>query len=153
MPKENLKVCLSCSVGGHLKQLLKLAPAWERYDHYFVMMHKPIIDSFASKENVFFLIDPKRNPFFFIINVIQSVYLFLRKRPDVVISTGAGVAIATCYIAKLFRRRVIYIEDWCVVEKPSFTGRLLYPVADLFIIQRMRLKKFYPKAVYGGELF
>jgi UDP-N-acetylglucosamine:LPS N-acetylglucosamine transferase len=73
--------------------------------------------------------------------------------PDVVISTGAGVAIAMCYIAKLFGKKIIYIEDWCIVEKPSVTGRAVYPISDLFIIQRDHLKRFYPKAVFGGELF
>ena len=79
--------------------------------------------------------------------------MFLRTRPDVVISTGAGVAIATCYIAKLFGKRIVYVEDWCQVERPGLTGRIIYPIADLFIIQRESLRRFYPKAVFGGELF
>lgn len=148
-----MKICLICSVGGHFKQMLKLREAWKNYDYFLVLMHKPIIDSFRRKEKVFLVTSPERNPLLFLRNIFESLYIFLRTRPDVVISTGAGVAIAMCYISKMFRRKVVYIEDWCIVEQPSVTGRVVYPIADLFIIQREHLKKFYPKAVFGGELF
>jgi UDP-N-acetylglucosamine:LPS N-acetylglucosamine transferase len=150
---RRLKICLVCSVGGHFKQLLKLTTAWENCDYFYVLFYKPVIDSFLKKERVFLVTSPERNPILFILNVFQSLFVFLKTRPDVIISTGAGVAIAICYIAKLFRKKVIYIEDWCVVEQPSVTGRVVYPIADLFIIQREHLKKFYPKATFGGELF
>jgi len=148
-----LRVCLTCSVGGHLKQMLKIAPSWSKYDHYFVVMYKPLVNSMIKNERVLFVADPKRNLYLFLKNIVQSWRHFIENKPDVVISTGAGVSIATCYIAKLFGKKIIYIEDWCVVEEPSLTGRFLYPIADLFIVQREHLKKFYPKAVYGGELF
>ena len=153
MSQRKLKVCLVCSVGGHFKQLLKLAPAWEGADYFFVLFYKPIIDQFLKKENVHLVVSPERNPVMFAINIVQSLWVFLKTRPDVVVSTGAGVAIAMCYIAKLFKKQVIYVEDWCIVEEPSLTGRIVYPISDLFIIQRPHLKKFYPNAVYGGELF
>ena len=148
-----LRVCLICSVGGHFKQMLKLVPAFQGYECFFVLFYKPVIDAFLQKEKVYLVVSPERNPFLFIINIFQSLVVFLKTRPDVVISTGAGVAIAMCYIAKLFGKNVIYVEDWCIVEQPSVTGRAVYPIADLFIIQRKHLKKFYPKAVFGGELF
>jgi UDP-N-acetylglucosamine:LPS N-acetylglucosamine transferase len=151
--KRRLKICLVCSVGGHFKQLLKLTEAWENCKYFYVLFYKPVIDSFLKKEKVYLVTSPERNPILFILNIIQSLFVFLKTWPDVVISTGAGVAIAICYIAKLFQKKVIYIEDWCIVEQPSVTGRVVYPIADLFIIQREHLKKFYPKATFGGELF
>lgn len=133
--------------------MLKIAPAFENCDYYYVLLYKPVLDSFLKKEKVYFVCSPERNPFLFAVNLFQSLVVFLKTRPDVIISTGAGVAIATCYIAKLFRRKVVYIEDWCIVETPSVTGRAVYPISDLFIVQRENLKEFYPKAVFGGELF
>lgn len=150
---RRLKVCLICSVGGHFKQMLKITPTWEGCDYFYVIFYKPIIDSFLKKEKVYLVCSPERNPFLFILNVFQSLSIFLKTRPDVVVSTGAGIAIAMCYIAKLFGRKVIYIEDWCVIDSPSTTGRAVYPISNLFVIQRKRLKKFYPKAIFGGELF
>lgn len=133
--------------------MLKLLPAFEGCDYFYVLFYKPVIDSFLKKEKVYLVSSPERNPVLFILNVFQSLIIFLKTMPDVVISTGAGVAIAMCYIAKLFGKKIIYIEDWCIVEKPSVTGRAVYPISDLFIIQRDHLKRFYPKAVFGGELF
>ena len=150
---KHLKVCLICSVGGHFKQMLKIAPSWEGCEYFFVLFYKPVIDSFLKREKVYLVCSPERNPFFFILNIFQSLIAFLKTWPDVVISTGAGVAIAMCYIAKLFGKKVIYIEDWCIVRRPSVTGKAIYPISDLFIIQRDYLKKFYPKAIFGGELF
>ena len=151
--KRLLKLCLICSVGGHFKQMLKLSNAWEGCDYFYVLFYKPVIDSFIKKEKVYLVISPERNPFLFVLNFFQSLIIFFKTRPDVVISTGAGVAIAMCYIARLFRKKVVYIEDWCIVEHPSLTGRAIYPISDLFIIQREHLRKFYHRAIYGGELF
>lgn len=133
--------------------MLKLTSAWEGCEHFYVLFYKPVIDSFLKKEKVYLVCSPERNPFLFILNFFQSLIVFLRTRPDIVISTGAGVAIAMCYIAKLFRKKIVYIEDWCVVSRPSLTGRIVYPISDLFVIQREQLRRFYPKATFGGELF
>nr|ADI22510.1 UDP-N-acetylglucosamine:LPS N-acetylglucosamine transferase [uncultured verrucomicrobium HF0500_08N17] len=155
MNKKNkkLRVCCICSVGGHFKQILKIAGAWDNYDYFFVLFYKPVIDSFMKKEKVYLVCSPERNPFLFIYNIFQSLLLFIKTKPDVVISTGAGMAIAMCYIAKLFGKKVIYIEDWCVVQSPTLTARIVYPIADLFIIQREHLIEFFPNAVFGGEIF
>jgi len=150
---QRLKICLICSVGGHFKQLLKIVSAVEGYEHFYVLFYKPVIDSFLREEKVYLVTSPERNPFLFMINIFQSLRVFFKEKPDVVVSTGAGVAIAMCYIAKLFGKKVVYIEDWCIVDHPSVTGRAVYPVADLFIVQREHLRKFYPKAIVGGELF
>jgi beta-1,4-N-acetylglucosaminyltransferase len=151
--RRHVKVCLLCSVGGHFKQMLKIAEACRHYEHFYVLTDKPVIDSFRKREEVYLVTAPKRNPLLFLRNIIDSWAIFLQTRPDVVISTGAGAAIAMCYIAKLFGKKVIYVEDWCIVQRPSVTGRAVYPIADLFIVQREHLKTFYPKAVFGGELF
>jgi len=150
---KRLKICLICSVGGHFKQMLKLTQAWKDCNYFYVLFYKPLINSFLEKEKTYLVCSPERNPFLFILNIFQSLIVFLKTWPDVVISTGAGVAVAMCYIAKLFGKKVVYIEDWCIVEHPSVTGRVIYPISDLFIIQREQLKEFYPKAVFGGELF
>ncbi len=151
--KRRLKVCLICSVGGHFKQMLKIAPSWEGFDYFFVLMYKPVIDSFIKREKVHIVTSPERSPFLFLKNIIESLLIFLKTRPDIIISTGAGVAIAMCYIAKMFGKKVVYIEDWCIVDHPSVTGRMIYPISNLFVVQREHLKKFYPKAIFGGELF
>ena len=136
-----------------MKQLLKMAPVYEKHEHYYLLFYRDSIKTFIEQHRCRMVISPERNPFLFIWHALQSAAIFLQERPDVVITTGAGVAVATCYLAKLFGGKVVFVEDWCKVSDPSLTGKLLYPIADLTIVQREGLRKFYPKAKVGGELF
>ena len=152
MNKRRLKICLVCSTGGHIKQLWMLKSAYEKYDHFYILFYKEAIKNFIRENKVYLVTSPERNPLLFLINIFQELWVYLRERPNVVVSTGAGVAVAISYVVKIFGGKVIFVEDWCVVTKPSLSGRIIYPISDLFIIQRKSLKKSYPKAVYGGEL-
>jgi UDP-N-acetylglucosamine transferase subunit ALG13 len=58
-----------------------------------------------------------------------------------------------CYIAKLYRKKIIFIESFCRVEKPSLFGRLIYPIANLTIVQWKPLLDYYKEAKYGGPIF
>jgi beta-1,4-N-acetylglucosaminyltransferase len=78
---------------------------------------------------------PFRYIFKFSYNVIKSFYYFLRERPDVVVTTGAHTAVQMCYMAKLFGKKVIFIESFAKTTTPTISGKLVYPIADLFIVQ------------------
>lgn len=147
-----MKICLICSAGGHLTQIRKLEKFYRKYDYFFVTFFSKPIEELAKKERFHFVKDPGRNLYRFLVNIFQSLKVFLMERPDVIISTGAGVAVAMCWWGRIFSKKVIFIEDWCVVEKPSFSGRLIYPIAHLFIIQWEQLQKYYTKARFKGGL-
>ena len=83
----------------------------------------------------------------------EQFKIFLKEKPEVIITTGAGVAIPMCVIAKIFRKKIIYIESFARIDTPNKTGRFIYKFADLFIVQWEELKKYYPKAVYGGWIY
>ena len=144
-----MKICLICSVGGHLLQIRKLNKFYTKYDYFFVTFFSKPIEELARKEKFYFVNDPGRNVLRFLINAFQSLSVFLKEKPDVIISTGAGVAIAMCWWGRLFGKKVIFIESWSRIEKPSFAGRLVYPVADLFIVQWEQMQKYYSKAKFG----
>ena len=58
-----------------------------------------------------------------------------------------------CYIGKLFGSKIIYIETYANRNTKTATGRLIYPISDLFIVQWEEMLKIYPKAVYGGSIY
>ncbi|WP_281288029.1 PssD/Cps14F family polysaccharide biosynthesis glycosyltransferase [Bacillus rubiinfantis] len=89
----------------------------------------------------------------FSFNILKSFYIFLKEKPDVIITTGAHTAVPMCYIAKLFGKKVIYIESFAKTKSASLSGRLIYPIADLFVVQWEKMLEVYPKAVYGGSIF
>ena len=148
-----MKVCLACSAGGHLSEMLQLEEFYKKHSHYFVSFKRADSESLTKKEKIYFVERPARNPLLFFVNFFQSFKVFLKEKPDVIISTGADAALRTCYIAKLLGKKVIYIESFCRPFKPSVTGRFVYPIADLFIVQWKPVQQYYKKARFGGSIF
>jgi UDP-N-acetylglucosamine:LPS N-acetylglucosamine transferase len=109
-------------------------------------------------DKVYFVTNPDiRNPQLgiraFIKNIFQTIDILRKEKPDVIITSGATVAFTACYLAKImFGAKIIFIETMSRIISPSLSGRLLHPITDLFIVQWESLLKFYPKAVYGGQI-
>jgi UDP-N-acetylglucosamine:LPS N-acetylglucosamine transferase len=150
---KKIKVCLACSAGGHLTELLQLEEAWRALPHYLVSDKRENAIDLAGKERVFFVTCPRRSPLRLALNFAQSLALFLRERPDFVVSTGADTAIPTCIIARAFGKKVAFIESFCRVKEASLSGKIMYGKADLFLVQWNQNKKFFPKAEFAGSVF
>ncbi len=148
-----MKVCLVCSAGGHLSELMQLKKFYSGYEHFYLTFRRPDSEGLAEKENVFFVSDPARNPLKFVLNFFQSLKIFLTEKPDVIISTGAGVALGEIFTAKLFRKKIVFVESFCRISSPSVTARIVYPFADLFFVQWKQNLRFFPKAIYAGSVF
>lgn len=148
-----MKVCLACSAGGHLTQILRLEDVWKKHPHFFVSEKNVDALELKKKEKVYFVMVPRRSHLRLLISFIQSFFIFLRERPDVVITTGADTAFATCILAKFFGKKLVFIESFSRITTQSLSGKLLYPRADLFLVQWPEQKKFYPKAEFAGSVF
>ena len=81
------------------------------------------------------------------------VYYFIKIRPKYIVTTGTHTAGPICYLGKIFGSKIIYIETMANINRKTQTGKLIYPIADLFIVQWESMLKIYPKAVYGGFIF
>lgn len=152
------KVLLISSVGGHLTQLLQLEPLFKNYQYHIVTEKCAITMDLKDKYPISLLVYGARNYLFryifkFSFNMFKTFFIFLSKRPDVIITTGAHTAVPMCYIAKLFRKKVIFIESFAKTTSPTLSGKLVYPIADLFIVQWETMKKIYPKAINGGSIY
>ena len=79
--------------------------------------------------------------------------IWCKESPDFVVTTGAMVVIPMVFLAKIFRKKSIYIESFARVYDASKTGKLMYKYSDLFIVQWDSLKTVYPDAVYGGSIY
>jgi beta-1,4-N-acetylglucosaminyltransferase len=149
-----MKIVMVCSSGGHLTELMALKAATKGHDRFWVTFKSPITRKTLKGEKLYVVEDPRRNPMNFIPLFFKSLQLFWKERPDVVMTTGAGVAIPFCMIAKLFGKKLVFVESFARTETPSITGRVLYPLADLFLVQwRKNLKHYGDKAKYVGQLY
>jgi len=138
---------------SHELLLIQLEKAWQGKPHYFVSDKRLNAIDLAKTEKVYFVTCPRRNPLKTLVNLFQSLKIFLTERPAFVISTGADTAIASCLIAKLFRKKVVFIESFCRIKQASLSGKIMYRFSDLFLVQWKQNKKFFPKAEYAGSVF
>ncbi len=155
MSKQNkLKICIACSPGGHMVQAKQLAVAYEKYDHFYFTFSGGLADEMKKTSRVRAIPNIVRhNPLSWIVGAVLSAHAVLVERPDVVISTGAGIVVFFCVFAKLLGAKLIFIESMARVERPTLTARMLYPFADLFFVQWPGLLSYFPKAKYFGRLF
>lgn len=145
--RERRKTALVASAGGHRAELDR-ALAGIVFDNAFRVTYR---HAHAGEEllPVYFLPHPRRRLLATLANILGAAWLVLRERPKLVISTGADVAVAFLWWAKLFGARIIYIESGGSLS-PSLSGRLVYPIADLFIVQWPQQLSHYPRAVLAS---
>lgn len=141
------------SSGGHLEQLLVLRDWWSDYERFWVTFRKADAESALTREKVYWCYYPtNRHVLNLIRNTVLAARILWRERPDFVVSTGAGAAIPYFYLAKVFGCRTCFIEVYDRIDTASITGRVVYPVTDLVLLQWESQRKAYPKGVLVGEL-
>lgn len=150
---SGIKICLISTTGGHLNQLLQLKEVYEKYEHYFVTIKSEYAEQALRSEKFYYMKQILRNPLNLFINLFESLTILKSERPDVLITTGAGDALPTCYLGKLMGIKVIFIETFARVSIPSFFGILVHPISDLTIVQWEALLESYKGSVHGGFLY
>lgn len=148
-----MKVLFVCSSGGHLAQLYRLRPWWQRHDRVWVTFPGAQAESLLRGERVMPAHYPTtRN----IPNALRNLRLAVRvlrsERPDLVVSDGAGVAFPFFVIARAFGVRTVYLEVYDRISRSTLTGRLCYPFTDLFLLQWQEQKANYPRGEVIGCL-
>ena len=154
------KVLFISSTGGHLNELMQLKQLFSRFPYYLVTektkSNEYLAEEYKGKIS-YLAYGTKKNPFtyffIYIFNIIKSLIIFLKQKPDVIVTTGTHTAVPMCYIAKLFKKKVIYIETFANRNTKTVAGRIVYPIADVFVVQWEEMLKIYPKAVYWGWIY
>lgn len=151
--QKRLKIALVCSHGGHLTEMQALWPAFEGHDCVLVSYRCPRTEGLDLVQHKYLLPNIGTNVPRMAGTVIRAARILRHERPDVVLSTGAEIAIPFLWVGKVMGARTVYVESWCRVHSPSGTGPLVYPVADLFLVQWTALMQAYgPKVQYVGAL-
>ena len=147
---EHMKICLVCSHGGHLTEMLQLMEAFEGHEAFFITY-----DSARTRglERKYLLRNIGTNPLVMARAFLSMLRILLREKPKLIVSTGSEIAIPAFYLAKLFGAKTIFIESVTRVIQPTGTGKIVYPVADVFLVQWERLlSKYGKKARYEGAI-
>ena len=154
------KVMFISSTGGHLSELLQLKSLFNEYDYCLVTEKTKSTETLAQKYagKTHYLVYGTKSHLFsylfkFAFNIFKSLFLMIKIRPDVVVTTGTHTAVPMCYLAKLFGKKVIFIETFANRETGTESGKMVYPIADVFIVQWKSMLEHYPKAIYGGWIY
>jgi UDP-N-acetylglucosamine:LPS N-acetylglucosamine transferase len=151
---KKLKVCLVGSSGGHLTHLYMLKPFWQEHDRFWVTFNKEDARSVLEGERMIPCYFPTNRSLKALVINSRLAWKTLRKeKPDLIISSGAAVAVPFFWLGKLFGAKTIYMEVFDRIDKPTLTGKLVYPVTDTFLVQWEEMKQVYPKAINLGSIF
>lgn len=155
--KRKNKICLISSSGGHFEQLLMLRKLSEN-NNLFIVTEKTKYNK-KDKKIKYFVKQVNRKELLFIPKMImiffKSLYIFIKERPNVIISTGVLSAIPMMFLGHLFRKKVIYIESFAKISSPTMTGNLVYKRkwANQFYVQWEPMLEFYPNAIFLGGIY
>lgn len=153
---DQVDVLLVCTAGGHLLQLWSLRDAWSHYDHAWVVGSHGggDVESVLEGERLFYAHSPAARS---LKNLVRNTWLAWRLvgrlRPQVLVTTGAAVAVPFAWIARLRGVRVTYVETLARTDRPSLSCRMASPVADRLYVQWPELLSSLPRGRYAGTVF
>lgn len=147
------RLCLVSSSGGHWEQLQKLKPLVDKYEGFFVTDKVKFDEPLAKYYMIPSSHKDKSMPFVMLVNCFHALYIWIKERPDFVITTGTITAYPFYLLSIIFRKKFVYIETFGRADMPTVAGKKMEKHSDLFIVQWESQKKYYKKAVYGGCLY
>jgi beta-1,4-N-acetylglucosaminyltransferase len=147
-----MKLLLISSSGGHFAAMQRLSPFWLRHTRTWVTFHSPSTEQHLVQETVYWAYGPTNRHFGNLLrNLWLAVWILPKERPDIVLTTGAGVAVPFLWLAKLLGSRGIFVESLTRVTELSLSARLVLPCAEVYV-QWSELQTRYPKTKYIGAL-
>ena len=146
------RILLVANSGGHLLQMLALEDAFTGLNRLWVTLLAADSTSLLAEEHVVYAHGPTNRS---VINLIRNFWLAWRTvrdhKPDVILSTGAALAVPFFVVGRLRRKRLVYVESFTRVDHLSLSGRIVYPLADAFFVQ-WRKSARHRRMLYAGSV-
>ena len=129
-------------------------PVYEKHDYFYFTFDCEVAEKLRSEAPVYSIPNIERyNPLSWLMTALRSYRIIRKERPDVVLTTGAGIVIFLCLFAKWAGAKLIFVESMAKVTSPTMTARILSPFSDLLIVQWPELLQKFPKAKFYGRMF
>lgn len=153
--------------GGHTKQMLRLVELLgPGYEYHYVAVEGddlstarlphpgPVYRLPRPRSKVRGRTEPAWRAAWNTLRCAWRAWKVLRQvHPQVVLGAGPAISVPVSLVGKVLGAKVIHVESASRVRCLSLTGRILYPVADLFFVQWEGLRERHPKAIYAGRLW
>lgn len=134
-PKRVRKVLAVASGGGHWVQLRRVIPALEGHRVVYLTIH-PTYRTDVPEAKVHVVNDATRwDRIGSLRMALRILWVVLRERPDVVLSTGAAPGFFAILFGRFLGARTIWLDSIANVEAVSMSGRMVRRYADLWLTQ------------------
>ena len=139
------------SSGGHWVQMQRLAPAFAGAEVHFATTDASAAGQTGAARVHVYPDANKDTPLRLVLCVLRLVWIILRVRPDVVVSTGAAGGFLAIRIARLIGARTMFIDSIANARELSISARLALGVADRVLSQWPRVAEL-AGAEYRGAV-
>ncbi|HEU4811934.1 MAG TPA: UDP-N-acetylglucosamine--LPS N-acetylglucosamine transferase [Nocardioides sp.] len=131
-----------------------LRPWWSEHERHWVTFDTEDAISKLAGEDVTWAHHPTtRNVKNLARNTALAWSTLSRVRPDVVVTTGAGVAVPFIWLHRQFGATSVYLEVFDRIDTSTLTGRLCRPATDLFLVQWPEQQRLYRSSVLLGGVW
>lgn len=136
-----MNILAVASGGGHWVQLLRLRPAFEGCRVAYVTVRGSYRTDVGDAP--FYVVNDatRWDKVGLVRMALRLLWVLLRERPRVIVSTGAAPGYFAIRIGKLMGARTVWIDSIANVEEISMTGAIVGKHADLWLTQWSHLAK------------
>ena len=162
-PIQRKKILITLTGGGHLWEAVTLIKSLgASFEYSYVTGDDCMIPANLKYETIY------RIPTFATIgeqgiikkclNLVSSIKksadVLQKSKPDILICVGTSLAVPLSLCAKIFGKKVVFVESITRVTKPTLTGRILstFRLVDRFYVQWPEAVTCYRGAIYKGTV-
>jgi len=143
---------LVATPGGHLSQLKLMTPCFDSFERRWVSTEHPSVD--VGDDPLLLAHGPTtRN----LANLVRNAVVAWREirahRPDLIVSTGAGLAVPFFVVGRLLGVRTVFVEVYDRIDSRTLTGRLVRPFSSEFLVQWPEQQEIYGGGTVVGALY
>jgi UDP-N-acetylglucosamine--N-acetylmuramyl-(pentapeptide) pyrophosphoryl-undecaprenol N-acetylglucosamine transferase len=141
------RLALAASPGGHVDLLVALAPAFEGFERTWLLPRGSRMVALRGQgERTAPLRLFENSRLNYVANLLEALVALGRCRPQIVVTSGAGIVVPFCLLARLIGARLVFVETMARVTTGSATGRFLTRLADVTLVQWPENLAVYPGA-------
>lgn len=130
------KVLFVSSSGGHWIQLRRLRPAFDGWTQFYACTNAGYRSTIDPDEHFFALPEASRwNKLRLVHQALTVLWVVLRTRPEVVVSTGASPGFFSMLFGRFLGKKTIWIDSIANVDELSLSGQHARRFADLWLTQ------------------
>ena len=141
-----MRMLLVGSTGGHFNALKQFKSLADKNDSVWVTFKSSTTEEVLNESEVYWAYGPTNRSLINLFkNFILAFQVIWQEKPELVISTGAGVAVPFLIIGKIFGAKTIFLESFTRVEDLSMSAKLAKPFIDVIYVQWQQLQTKYSR--------